>query len=179
MQDKNIKVMGKQAALGAILYRIARYEKSKFRSFGYWKRKDKIKLLKSLEMMKKIICLLNQEGEVAEADLVEIIYFISLNIKMFSDIKEIYLTNEWNIKLIDNAVTDDDGIKELMLNIIYKIKYNIQNRPQKYKEQIWCLLHGLHNLPRVYMSNTEETLFPPLPIGITSKEAIEYSEWYI
>lgn len=70
-------------------------------------------------------------------------------------------------------------VNQLMSKIIEQLKQTIISLNKKNKQKIWYLLQALHNLPKVYLSPWQESMFNHPSSSITVDMALECAQTYL
>ena len=168
----------KETICGELLYEFMVHEKG-FKISGRWNNHEQKKLLNDFAVMRQLIQLIELEIDVSFGEIKEIIlYFYVGNVLQRKDYDMMKFCGKANVK------TDSK-----MLELIEKGERIIQESQKtkglkrlvsekKRKEQMWLILMGLHNLPRIYLD--EEGEIDDLKKWLISQEeAFAYSSSYL
>ena len=151
----------KETICGELLYEFMVHEKG-FKISGRWNNHEQKKLLNDFAVMRQLIQLIELEIDVSFGEIKEIVLYLKN--------ADVYVGNVLQRKDSDmmkfcgkaNVKTDSK-----MLELIEKGKRIIQESQKtkglkrlvsekKRKEQMWLILMGLHNLPRIYLDGEGE-----------------------
>ena len=176
--------MDKNAVLGELLYVISRYEKGRITTSKVWRKKYIFSLKDALQTMEILVSLLKTDQEITVERMLPVIDYCKRNIhKMFpepsvdldvcfEDVSAVLFQ-----KVAKNS--ENDTVIDLMENIVTECRALIERRPKNYKIQLSYLLRAFHNLPKVFLDPTKQTLFNIAAQPISRQEGIEYALFYI
>ena len=177
--------MDKNAVLGELLYIISNYEKGRIKTTGIWSKKYKNSLKKSLEIMQLLIYFLKTNKNITVEEMQPIFdYYKQNTYKIFPQSTidfDDYISNDAKI-FLNTVYTDKNAslrVVEYMESMIKKCDMLLDDKEKQYKVKISSLIKAFHNLPKVYLNPTAQTLFNIGIKPISEDEAIDYAESYI
>ena len=158
----------KETICGELLYEFMVHEKG-FKISGRWNNHEQKKLLNDFAVMRQLIQLIELEIDVS-----------------FGEIKQVVLYLKNADVHVENVLQRKDSD---MLELIEKGERIIQESQKtkglkrlvsekKRKEQMWLILMGLHNLPRIYLDGEGE-IDDLKKWLISQEEAFAYSSSYL
>ena len=165
----------KETICGELLYEFMVHEKG-FKISGRWNNHEKKKLLNDFAVMRQLIQLIELEIDVSFGEIKQIVLYLKNadvnveNVLQRKDSDMMKFCGKANVK------TDSK-----MLELIEKGERIIQERlisEKKRKEQMWLILMGLHNLPRIYLDGEGE-IDDLKKWLISQEEAFAYSSSYL
>lgn len=178
------RVMGssKETICGELLYELMVYEKINFKIRGRWKTREKEILFEDLEIMERLVQLIELKNNVMVGEIKDIVQCL----------KKKGIGNSFQRKNMDIMEYCNKANKEIDLEIFHLIEMakKIICESQKTrglqkiifdkrkKKQMWLILMSLHNLPRIYLDgdgefdNLKEMLILP-------NDALQYSNLYL
>lgn len=168
------------AILGELLYIISNYEKGRIRTRGFWTRKYTVSLKESLYCMSIILHLMESPTNIQRSKL--------LYIKEFCRKNELVIFPQGDLTRLDNIITDlqiynlsDEYASVIckMNNIIDECFVLLRKKSPGYKERLSCLIKAFHNLPRVFIDHSKQTVYNINTILIQPQEALLYASSYI
>lgn len=172
--------VNKHFFLGEALYRLSVYEKGRCNpSKIWWTKKYVTQLVNSINFMGEMIQSLSDENitpydyEIVRK-IIESKKMLCFNEALLNQLKE----NNYDLSSIDNLSSYKE-VNQLMSNIIEQLKQTIKLLNKKNKQKIWYLLQALHNLPRVYLSPRQESMFNYPSSSITFDVALECAQNYL
>ena len=173
----------KETICGELLYEFMVHEKG-FKISGRWNNHEQKKLLNDFAVMRQLIQLIELEIDVSFGEIKQIVLYLKN--------ADVYVGNVLQRKDSDmmkfcgkaNVKTDSK-----MLELIEKGERIIQESQKtkglkrlisekKRKEQMWLILMGLHNLPRIYLDGEGE-IDDLKKWLISQEEAFAYSSSYL
>ena len=177
--------MDKNAVLGELLYIISNYEKGRIKTTGIWSKQYKNSLKKSIEIMQLLIYFLKTNENITVEEMQPIFDYYKQNIhKIFPQSAialEDYISNDTNIFL--NTVYKEENVSlrvvEYMESILKRCDTLLVDKEENYKVEISLLIKAFHNLPKVYLNPTAQTLCNIGIHPISENEAIDYVQSYI
>ena len=154
----------KETICGELLYEFMVHEKG-FKISGRWNNHEQKKLLNDFAVMRQLIQLIELEIDVSFGEIKEIVLYLKN--------ADVYVGNVLQRKDSDmmkfcgkaNVKTDSKMLKRLISE-------------KKRKEQMWLILMGLHNLPRIYLDGEGE-IDDLKKWLISQEEAFAYSSSYL
>jgi len=176
--------VNKHFFLGEALYRLSVYEKGRCNPGKIrWTKEYVTQLVNSIELMSEIVQSLSDE-DITFHDYETIRKSVeSRDISYFNEA----LLKQWqesNYSL--SSIHDLSPYKEvnqLMNNIIEQLKQTMESLKKSFnkknKEKIWFLLQAFHNLPKVYLSTQQESVFKYQSFPITVYVALECAQIYL
>lgn len=175
----------KNAVLGELLYIIANYEKGRIRTTSIWSKQYKDSLKKSIEIMLLIVSFLESNQNITIGDMQPIFEYINKNTLVIfphnTIVIEEYTSNSYDKVFLSICNQEKSFIKiiQYMDRILTKCNILLVNKEKQYKTKIASLLRTFHNLPKVYLDSTAQTLCNIGIKPISEDEAIDYAESYI
>ena len=160
----------KETICGELLYEFMVHEKG-FKISGRWNNHEKKKLLNDFAVMRQLIQLIELEIDVSFGEIKQIVLYLKnadvyvKNILQRKDSDMMRFCGKANVK-----------IDSKMLELIGKGERIISEK--KRKEQMWLILMGLHNLPRIYLDGEGE-IDDLKKWLISQEEAFAYSSSYL
>ena len=168
------------AILGELLYIIANYEKGRIKSRGFWTKKYTISLNESLCCMSNILDLMKNPKNIQQSKL--------LTIKEFCYKNELIIFPQGDLSRLDNVanqlgannLSDKDAeIICKMNSIVDKCIVLLREKNTGYKEQLSCLLKAFHNLPKVFIDYSKQTVYNINTNSLKAPDALLYASSYI
>lgn len=173
----------KETICGELLYEFMVHEKG-FKISGRWNNHEQKKLLNDFAVMRQLIQLIELEIDVSFGEIKQIVLYLKNadvnveNVLQRKDSDMMKFCGKANVK------TDSK-----MLELIEKGERIIQESQKtkglkrlisekKRKEQMWLILMGLHNLPRIYLDGEGE-IDDLKKWLISQEEAFAYSSSYL
>lgn len=174
----------KETICGELLYELMLYEKVNFKTRGRWKVKEQESLFEDLEIMKKLIQLIELKRDIMFSEIKDIILYLERkriytgNLLQRKDLKIIKFYDKANIEINLQIMSLIENAEKIILeNQEMRGLKKIISR-KKRKDQIWLILMGMHNLPRVYLDGKGE--FDELKkMLILPEDALQYSSSYL
>lgn len=172
--------VNKHFFLGEALYRLSVYEKGRCTPNKiWWTKKYVTQLVDSINFMDEMVKSVSDENITAHD--YEIVRKILESKKIFCFDET--LLNQWKennyaLSSIHNLSSYKE-VNQLMINIIEQLKQTIKSLNKKNKQNIWYLLQALHNLPKVYLSSRQESMFNYPVSSITFDVALECAKNYL
>lgn len=173
----------KETICGELLYEFMVHEKG-FKTSGRWKNCEQEKLRNDFAVMKQLIRLIELERDIPFGKIKEIVLYLESanvyvgNLLQRRDSDVMKFCGKANAE-IDSKMLEliEEGEKIILENQKIKgLRRLISER--KRKEQMWLILMGLHNLPRIYLDGGGE--FDDLKKWLISpEEALAYSNSYL
>ena len=168
------------AVFGELLYIISNYEKGRINTRGFWKKKYIDSLNESLNCMSTIVQLMKSPSNIEQPMLLSIIHFCDRNICIIfpkANLKQLdYITMEFRSNFPHDEYAD---IINLMDRMITECIALLKRKNHGYKNRLSCLLKAFHNLPKVFLDSSKQTLFNINTNSICLKDANAYSSSYI
>ena len=170
--------------LGELLYIISNYEKGRVKATGIWGPRYKKSLQESLEMMSKIIELLAEDEDVSHEEMRPIMEFCRRKINIIFPANTLDSINK--DLMISLTASKNRKLKASKSEVIFYMRKIVKkcfdlldSKERGYKCQISYLLMAFHNLPKVYLDVTAETLCNIGVHSISEEDAIEYANSYM
>ena len=175
------KLMEKNSVLGELLYIGLIFEKTRCKSAGLWKRSYFKSLNKHIDLLKKVACCLQAPFSMERDN--EILKEVCLEIQSDNKLKNYYpIKMNFAKNTCKYIITNCDGsmdrpaIVKFIICMLEDLSTELKKGFHKNKEKICKLIFSLHNLPRVYLKNNENTLCMLNQEGISSDLAFTYSK---
>lgn len=174
----------KETICGELLYELMLYEKINFKTGGRWKVKEQKSLLEDLEIMKQLIQLIELKRDIMFGEIKNIILYLERkgiymgNIFQRKDLKVIKFYGKANIEINLQILSLIESAEKIILENQKRSGLKEVILKKKRKDQIWLILMGMHNLPRVYLDGKGE--FDELEkMLILPEDALQYSSSYL
>lgn len=174
--------MDKFAVLGEVLYIISNYEKGRIKTVGIWSCRYKKSLRESLEMMSRITELLADDINVSAKELLPIMEFYRRKLNIIFPVCGSFCIEKDGIKELkvqNNQNVSRKEVTDFMRKILRECFDLLEHKGRRYKYRISYLLRAFHNLPKVYLDATTETLCNIGIPAISEEDAIHYANSYM
>jgi len=176
--------MDKFAVLGELLYIISNYEKGRLKTTGIWSRRYINSLRESLEMMGRITELLAEDTDVSQEEIMPIMEFYRQNLNIIFPASESAWIGEDGLKELEvkKDQSQTAGREEVichMRKILSECFDLLERKGRRYKYRLFYLLMAFHNLPKVYLDATAETLCNIGISAISEEDAIKHANSYM
>lgn len=177
----------KETICGELLYEFMVHEKG-FKISGRWNNHEQKKLLNDFAVMRQLIQLIELEIDVSFGEIKQVVLYLkNADVHVENVLQNVLQRKDSDMmKFCGKANVKTDS---KMLELIEKGERIIQESQKtkglkrlvsekKRKEQMWLILMGLHNLPRIYLD--EEGEIDDLKKWLISQEeAFAYSSSYL
>jgi hypothetical protein len=168
------------AVLGELLYIISNYEKGRIRTRGFWTRKYTVSLNESLYCMSIILQLMRTPTNIPQSKLLSIKEFCKKNeFVVFPRGDLTRLDDIVNVLQIDNLSDENDCIICKMNSIVNECIMLLKGKSKGYKDRLSCLIKAFHNLPRVFLDCSKQTVYNINAKSIQAQDALLYASSYI
>lgn len=175
--------MEKYTTLSELLYVGFVFEKGRCKSSGVWRMSYGKGLLKHIELLHKIaICMISDSNlEEVNSILQDILTQIMNDavLKLHYPITEnsisLWKKDEWIITYVEKR-KEFFSVNNLIVKLLEDLLIELRRTFLKDKKRVSMLIISLHNLPRVYIDSSYETLCNLKMNGISQDEAIEYAK---
>ena len=168
------------AILGELLYIISNYEKGRMKTYGFWSKKYTISLNESLYCMSIILCLMRNPMDVQQPKLLSIKEFCKKNeFVIFPQGDTTRLDDIANESQTDIIAEEDANIIHKMSSIIDECILLLREKSTGYKKRLSCLIKAFHNLPRVFLDCSKQTVYNINAKSIRTQDALFYASSYI
>ena len=177
----------KETICGELLYEFMVHEKG-FKISGRWNNHEQKKLLNDFAVMRQLIQLIELEIDVSFGEIKEIVLYLkNADVHVENVLQNVLQRKDSDMmKFCGKANVKTDS---KMLELIEKGERIIQESQKtkglkrlvsekKRKEQMWLILMGLHNLPRIYLDGEGE-IDDLKKWLISQEEAFAYSSSYL
>lgn len=168
------------AVLGEILYIVSTYEKGRIKTCGFWTKKYLISLSDSLYCMSIIIHCMKNPMDIQQSELLSIKNFCKKNeCVIFPQTNLTRLDNIFNELQVGNLSDEDAFVIHKMNLIVDECIMLLRRKTGGNKKRLSCLIKALHNLPRVFLDCTKQTVYNINAKRIQAEDALLYSSGYI
>lgn len=168
------------AVLGELLYIISNYEKGRIKTRGFWTKKYTVSLNESLYCMSIILHLMRNPMSIQQSKLLSIKEFCKKNeLIIFPQGDPTRLDDIVNELQIDNLSDEDASIIYKMNSIVDECIVLLRGKRTGYKERLSCLIKAFHNLPRVFLDCSKQTVYNINAKSIQAQDALLYASSYI
>lgn len=174
--------MEKYTTLSELLYVGLVFEKGRCKSSGVWKMSYRKSLLNHIELLYKIaICMISDSTlEEINSLLQDILTQIKKNsiLRLHYPITahsiSIWEKDEWIITYVEKR-NDCIGVYNLMVYLLEDLLTELKKTFRKDKKRVSMIITSLHNLPRVSLDASYETLCNLKMDGVSPGEVLEYA----
>ena len=168
------------AILGELLYIISNYEKGRVKTSIFWSRKYIVSLNESLYCMSIILQLMKNPIKIQQSMLQPIKEFCEKNeFIIFPKGDLTRLDDIVNELEVDNIGDDDFEIIYYMCRMVDECIIVLGEKNKGYKKRVSCLLKAFHNLPKVFLNRSKETVYSVTAKSILAQDALLYASSYI